>query len=101
MDRKLSRKSIMVTAGTVVFGVLTFGMLVLTMVSDRGLLEVRKQSFRLGALETEIADLEAANEALNEEIRILRTDPAEIERRAREDLKLVRPGEVVIMVPDR
>jgi cell division protein FtsB len=103
MDRRdrqsISQKSLMIRAGTVVFGLLTLGMMVLTLVSDRGLLEVRRKAERLAGLESQIAQLEIENAALIEEIQTLRTDPGEIERRAREDLQMVRPGEVILVVP--
>jgi cell division protein FtsB len=99
MDNSLNHKSIMMRAGTVVFGVLTLGMIVLTLVSDRGLFEVNRKADRLAGLEQEIATLEADNAALIDEIQSLRYDPSEIERRAREDLKLVRPGEIILVIP--
>ena len=95
----LGQKSLMIRAGTVVFSVLTMGMLILTLVSDRGLIEVRLKSERLTILEEQIGTLETRNFALMEEIRTLRADPSEIERRAREELKLVRPGEVILVIP--
>jgi len=98
-ERNLKQMSLMIRAGTVVFSVLTVGMLVLTLVSDRGLIEVRRQADRLTTLEGQIDTLETDNAALIEEIQTLRTDPLEIERRAREELKLVRPGEVILVIP--
>ena len=89
----------MVRAGIGVFGLMTLAALVLTLVSDRGLLEVRTKAARLLEIEQQIQELEAENSSLVEEIRTLRTDPLEIERRAREELKLVRPGEVTLMAP--
>ncbi len=99
--RNLNQMSLMIRAGTVVFSVLTVGMLVLTLVSDRGLIEVRRKADRLTTLEVQIDTLESEDTALIEEIRTLRTDPAEIERRAREELKLVRPGEIILMAPSQ
>ncbi len=101
MDRPhtRNRKSLLIRAGTVVFGLLTVSMVVLTLVSDRGLLEVRRKAERLTTLETETARIQAENDARIDEIEALRTDPNEIERRAREDLKLVRPGEVILVIP--
>ena len=89
----------MVRVGLGVFGLMTLAALVLTLVSDRGLLEVRAKAGRLLKIEQQIQELEAENSSLVKEIRALRTDPLEIERRAREELKLVRPGEVILMAP--
>ena len=100
MDRHgKQRKSILITVGTVIFSVATLGMIVLTLVSDRGLIANRGRADRLATLEADIAQLESENDALLDEIRTLRFDPSEIERRAREDLKLVKPGEVILVLP--
>jgi cell division protein FtsB len=47
------------------------------------------------AVEREIDQLTAANAALAEEVRNLRTDPARAEAIAREELGLVKPGDLV------
>jgi cell division protein FtsB len=89
----------MVRVGLGVFSLLTLATLVLTLISDRGLLEVRKKGFRLIELEEKIETLETDNANLIGEIQTLRSDPAEIERLAREELRLVKPGEIVLIVP--
>ena len=89
----------MVRVGLGVFGLLTVATLVLTLISDRGLLEVRKKGFRLAELEQKIETLETENTDIIGEIQTLRSDPAEIERLAREELRLVKPGEFVLIVP--
>ncbi len=96
----VSRKSLMVRAGCLVFGLLTLAMIALTLVSDRGWLEVQRKAGRLAALQEQAQAIENDNDAIMEEIRRLRQDPDAIERRAREDLKLVRPGEVILVVPE-
>ncbi len=83
-----------------VFGLLTVAMLLLTVLNDKGALQVRAQSKKLSAIETEIAKLDSENKQLAAEIQALRTDPATIERLAREELKLVKPGEVVLVTPE-
>jgi cell division protein FtsB len=89
----------MVRVGLGVFGLLTVATLVLTLIGDRGLLEVRKKGFRLAELEQRIETLETENTDIIGEIQTLRSDPAEIERLAREELRLVKPGEFVLIVP--
>ncbi len=84
-----------------VFGLLTVAMLLLAVFNDKGALQVRAQSKRLSTIETEIARLDAENKQLTEEIQALRTDPTAIEKLAREELKLVKPGEVVLVTPER
>lgn len=60
---------------------------------------------RRRALQIELADLEERNrvlrernQALIEEIELLRSDPKAVERAAREELGFVRPGELVFIV---
>jgi cell division protein FtsL len=83
-----------------VFGVLTVAMLLLAIFNDKGALQVRAQSQKLDTLESEIKKLENENKQLTDEIQALRSDPATIEKFAREELKLVKPGEVVLVAPD-
>ncbi len=45
--------------------------------------------------------LEEENQQLKEEIKALKSDPNAIERVAREELKMVKPGEVVITLPEK
>ena len=99
MDNRSIVQGMMVRVGLGVFGLLTVATLVLTVVADRGLIEVHRKSERLTQLEQQIQALEAENAQMVEEIQTLRTDPDEIERRAREELKLVMPGEVILLVP--
>ena len=70
------------------------------LVSDRGLLQVRKQRRQLANAREEVAQLETDNKRLEAEVVALKNDPRALEKIAREDLNLVRPGEVVLVLPD-
>jgi cell division protein FtsB len=83
-----------------VFGFLTLAMLLLAIFNDKGALQVRSQGQKLRTIETEITNLESENRQLNNEIQALRKDPATIEKFAREELKLVKPGEVILVTPE-
>lgn len=65
---------------------------------DRGLLHLMSQRERAEQLQLEIADLHAQNARLAAEIDALRRDPRAIERLAREQLGLARPGETVFLI---
>jgi cell division protein FtsB len=82
-----------------VFGLLTAATIVLAVFNDRGALQVYEKSQRLAAIESEIVAIEVENAHLAAEIQSLRTDPSAIEKLAREELKLVKPGEVVLVTP--
>jgi cell division protein FtsB len=70
------------------------------LVSDRGALQVRKQRLQLAKAREEVAQLEAGNKRLEAEVTALKSDPRALEKVAREQLNLVRPGEIVLVLPD-
>jgi cell division protein FtsB len=70
------------------------------LVSDRGLLQLSKQRRQIARAREEVAQLEADNKRLEAEVAALRTDPRAVEKIAREELNLVKPGEIVILLPD-
>ncbi|MEO8056319.1 MAG: septum formation initiator family protein [Acidobacteriota bacterium] len=70
------------------------------LVSDRGLLQVRKQRVQLAKAQDEVAQLEADTKRLTAEVAALKSDPNALEKVAREELNLVKPGEIVLVLPD-
>jgi cell division protein FtsB len=83
-----------------VFGLLTIAMLLLAVFNDKGYITVHTQAKKLASIEADVQKLSAENSALSSEIQALRTDPTTIEKFAREELKLVKPGEIVIVTPE-
>lgn len=65
---------------------------------DRGYLQLRSQTRRSEALQRDLADLRAENVRLAEEIIALRSNPYAVEKVAREELGLARPGEIVFLL---
>ena len=65
---------------------------------DRGLLHLFEQRERTGALQREIEELRAENRRLGSEIQALRTEPHSVERLAREQLGMARPGETIFIL---
>jgi cell division protein FtsB len=94
-------KGLLVRIALGVFGLLTIAVLVLAVINDKGVLQVQAQSKKLADLENEINGLDAENRQLTRDIQALRTDPTTIERLAREELKLVKPGEIVLVSPEK
>ena len=83
----------------VVFGVLAMATLLLAIFNDKGVLVFRAQAQKLTSIQSEAEKIDSENKALTDEIQALRTDPTTIEKLAREELKLVNPGEVVLVTP--
>lgn len=65
---------------------------------DRGVLHLIEQRHRAEALARELGEIQSENARLAEEIAALRSDPHAIEKLAREELGLARPGETVFLV---
>ena len=75
--------------------VFLLALIVASVMGNRSLLKIYQMHRNRAALEREIDQLTATNASLAAEVRILRTDPARVEAIAREELGLVRPGELV------
>jgi cell division protein FtsB len=72
---------------------------VTALVGDNGVLALWRLRGEVAALDREVRALEAENERLARAIADLQENPAVIERIAREELGLVRPGERVLRFP--
>jgi cell division protein FtsB len=92
-------KSVLNQVAVGVFALLAIATLVLAIFNDKGLIQVRAQIETLKTLEADITRIQAENKSMIEEIQALQSDPATIEKLAREELKLVKPGEVVLVTP--
>ena len=68
------------------------------LIGESGLLATRMASRQQFRLAERITTLKAENDALREQARRLREDPAFIEEVARRELGLIRPGERVFII---
>jgi len=82
---------------SLLFSALLFG---LFLVGDRGFLSLRRQRQELVAAQVELQALVDENARLETDLAALKTDPKAVEKIAREKLGLVKPGEVVLILPD-
>lgn len=70
------------------------------LVGDRGVLEGRRARQQYEELDRAIEALKEENARMRNDIRRLRDDPSEIESVAREELGLIKPGEVLFIIKD-
>ncbi|MBI2956615.1 MAG: cell division protein FtsL [Acidobacteria bacterium] len=80
-------------------GLALLALVVHTVFGEHGYLALARQREELKRLEQEIDRLEEENRRLAEEVQTLKSDPRAIERVAREQLKMARPGEKIITLP--
>ncbi len=65
-----------------------------------GFLAYQKKKAQSRALEQDVQKIQKENDELTQRIKALKTDPATIEKEAREQLRYARPGEIVYTYPD-
>lgn len=70
------------------------------LVGDKGLMDTMRARQQSAELEAKVQQLKDENRALLERARKLDKDPATIEMLAREELGLIRPGEVLFILKD-
>jgi cell division protein FtsB len=70
------------------------------LVGEKGLMETLRARRQYRELSGSIDRLRGENARLREEMRRLREDPRTIESLAREELGLIRPGELLFIVKD-
>jgi cell division protein FtsB len=64
-----------------------------------GFIAMRQTQREIHRLRSEVARLNEENVQLADQVKALRSDPRLIERIARDELGLARPGEIIIRVP--
>jgi len=67
---------------------------------QNGYLAARRQQKELQTLQQQILQLKHENDLLDKENRSLKSDPAAIERMAREQMHLAKAGEKIYTLPD-
>jgi cell division protein FtsB len=86
------------------YGPALIGLLVLVLVvhdifGTHGYLAMRRTQQEIKKVTKNLDQLNKENSELEQEVRELKTDPHKIEKIARDELGLARPGEVIIKIP--
>jgi cell division protein FtsB len=79
----------------------TLVLVVDALIGEKGLLESMRARRHYREVTASLDTLRRANARLRDEVRRLKEDPATIESVAREELGLIRPGEVVFIFKDQ
>ena len=85
----------------VIVGLALIALLVHTIYGEGGYMDLRSQRSEFEEWQRKIHTLEEENRRLAGEIKELRDDPDAIERVARENLKMAKPGETIITIPEK
>ncbi len=98
-----SRRATQITLKAVMLlsGVLTLVFLGSFFFSDQGISELQQARKHVSGLEADIRRLQDENVRLRSEIESVKQSTYAVERIAREDLSMSRPGEVVYMLPKK
>jgi cell division protein FtsB len=83
-----------------VLGFVTIVLVVDALVGDKGLLDIMRARRQHAELASAIAHKRRENARLRDDIRRLKEDPGAIESLAREQLGLIRDGEVLFIIKD-
>jgi len=86
--------------------ILVLGLVVLALAmheifGQHGYLALRRQKQEYNTLQQQIQKLSQENQELSQKIKALKSNPEVIEKQAREQLHLVRPGELVYTLPGK
>jgi len=66
-----------------------------------GVLAMRRSQQQAADIQKEIDQLNQENQKLQDRVKSLKSDPAAIERIAREEIGLARPGEYIFKIPQK
>ena len=82
------------------FALAFFLLLLQDVFGAHGLVAMRRSKNQIRTVETQISRLDHENQQLQQRIHSLKTDPAAIEKIARDRMGLARPGEMIFQIPD-
>jgi len=99
MDAKEKFDSLLKHYGPVLLGLLVLVLVVHDVFGTHGYLAMRRTQNEINKVEAGLDQLNKENLQLEQEVRELKTDPHKIEKIARDELGLAKPGEVIIKIP--
>lgn len=92
-------RSLLRQYGRILLGLLVLVLVVHDIFGTHGYLAMRRTQREIRKVQAGLDQLNKENFQLQQEVRELKTDPHKIEKIARDELGLARPGEVIIKIP--
>jgi cell division protein FtsB len=77
-----------------------FALLVHDIFGTHGFIAMRRTQKEIEQIREQIGKMNEQNKLLSEQVNSLKSDPKSIERIAREEMGLARPGEMIFKLPD-
>jgi cell division protein FtsB len=100
MNRKKEPPSFFRRNLRTILGLAILAMVIHDVFGPHGFIAMRRTQSEITQLTVQIHHLDAENQTLSDEVNSLQTDPRLIERIAREDMGLAKPGEYIFKMPD-
>jgi cell division protein FtsB len=101
MDRLSRDTATLPRNATYLLALVCLALLVHEIFGTHGFLALRQEKKEVESLRQQIRQLQQENSLLDLQIKALKSDPKAIERLAREQIRLVRPGETVYTYPEK
>ena len=99
MDAKEKFEALLRHYGPALLGLLVVVLVVHDIFGTHGYLAMRRTQQEIKKVNADVDQLNKENLQLEQEVKELKTDPHKIEKIARDELGLAKPGEVIIKIP--
>ncbi len=83
-----------------ILGLALFALLVHDVFGPHGFIAMRRTQKEIDQIREQIVKINSDNKSLTDQVNSLKSDPQSIERIAREEMGLARPGEMIFKLPD-
>ena len=83
-----------------ILGLALFALFVHDIFGPHGFIAMRRTQKEIKQIQEQIGKINDENKSLTDQVNSLKTDPKSIERIAREEMGLARPGEMIFKLPD-
>jgi cell division protein FtsB len=83
-----------------ILGIALFALLIHDIFGPHGFIAMRRTQKEIDQIREQIVKMNDENKSLTDQVTSLKSDPQSIERIAREEMGLARPGEMIFKIPD-